>query len=168
MGAHSKLVQMISNENLQAINNIPIVSDFVRRYGFDGVNCHGAYVLYNSTYAIIIFDALADDGLEILLLNLKTGFRHPATRIEGFCTESGILDVKELLSHRSKSTDSVDGIFLSHGKKKTAGLYDAFMSLNIVFPDLINTSPELAALADKVDSSWMRPYIACIEAARNK
>jgi hypothetical protein len=162
------MVQMISNENLHAINNIPTVRDFVRRYGFSGVNCDGAYILYNQTFAIIIFDALADDGLEILLLNLKTGLRHDATTIQGFCTESGILDIKELLAHRKKPTDFEDGVFLSHGKKKTGDLYDAFISFNVVFPHLINTSPDLAALGGKVDPSWMRPYLECIEAAKNK
>jgi hypothetical protein len=78
------LVQMISNEILQAINNIPIVSDFVRRYGFDGVNCRGSYILYNSTFAVIFFDSLVDDYLEILVLNLTTGTRLAGTTIVGF------------------------------------------------------------------------------------
>ena len=159
---------MISNENLQAINNIPIVRDFVRCYGFDGVNCDGGYMLYNSTFAVIFFDSLADDYLEILLLNLKSNARYPATRIFGFCRESGLLSIEQLRAHRSKSPESEHKMFLSYGDVKAEQLYDAFMALNVVFPDLIYTSPELAALADKVDSSWTRPYLECIEAAKNK
>ena len=159
---------MIGNENLQAINNISVVSDFIRRYGFSGVNCRGAYVLYNSTFAIIFFDSLADDHLEILLLNFKSNAHYPATRIIGFCRESGLLSIEQLRAHRGKSPESEHKIFLSYGDVKAGQLYVAFLALNTVFPDLINTSPELAALADKVDSSWMRPYLECIEAAKNK
>jgi hypothetical protein len=159
---------MISNENLQAINNIPIVSEFVRRYGFAGVNCRGSYVLYNSTFAVIFFDSLADDYLEILLLNFKSNVCYPATRIIGFCRESGLLSIEQLRAHRNKSPESEHKIFLSYGDVKAGQLYVAFLALNTVFPDLINTSPELAALADKVDSSWTRPYLECIEAVRNE
>ena len=159
---------MISNENLHAINNVPIVNDFVRCHGFAGVNCRGSYVLYNSTFAIIFFDSLVDNYLEILVLNLKTGTRFDGPTALHGCTESGLLTTEEVRAHRTKSLESEHNIFLSHGKLKAGQLYDAFLALKILFPDLINTSPELAALSDKVDSSWMRPYLACIEAAKNK
>jgi hypothetical protein len=78
------------------------------------------------------------------------------------------LPIELLRAHRTKSLESEHNVFLSYGKLKVGQLYDVFIALNIVFPDLINTSPELAALADQVDWSWMRPYLECIEAAKNK
>lgn len=157
---------MITNQRLEAICNIPIVENFIKRFGFIGVNCDGAFIFQSSSFAILISDALIDDTLEIYLFNSTNSTRVSWSALVGYCLQRGLLNRDTQLAMRSSFKDEEVALFLSAGFKKLGNLYDSFSALGALFPLEFHKNAEFEALWISIEPAILTSYLSWAESNR--
>lgn len=169
---------MIFNKHLDRLMEVDIVRDFVRRHHMTGKMCtdgdNHSYILYRLPYVIGFWDALIENYLEIVLMDMKAGLLLEGSSALGRSLDLGLQSL-EVLRTRVFHNHPQGSIFLSDGDNKMDNLDSNLEAIDKLLP-MIEAKGGLASMRDgsfesRFDfSSSIRPiypglndrYLKCI------
>lgn len=141
---------MIFNARLDRLMEINIVRNFMRTHSMESKMCHDgenhSFIIYRLPYAIVFWDALIENYLEIVLLDmcadllLTDGSIVRCSVDLGWQTREGLRRM-DFTNHRQKD------VFLSGGGQKMYGLYTTLEAIDKLLP-LIDAKGGLTAMQD--------------------
>jgi hypothetical protein len=144
------MAQLILNQNLDRILEIPFVQDFIQRQRMKTrpITDEDDYglLIYRFPYALSFHEALSDSSLDIYLADLKSNQMLYASTANGLCLDMGLQDIVTLRKMDFKNHPQ-NSIFLSEGSSKMLSLHTDLDAIDKLLP-LIEGKGGLMSLKD--------------------
>lgn len=172
---------MIFNKHLDRLMEVKTVRDFMQTHYMKGKICsvgeNHSFILYRLPYVVGFWDALIENYLEIVLVDMGVDLLLTDGSVIGCSVDLG-RQKREDLRTMDFSSHQQNDIFLSDGKQKMYGLYTTLEAIDKLLP-LIEAKGGLASMRDgsfdsRFDfSSFVCPiypglktrYLSCISSA---
>lgn len=141
---------MIFNQHLDRLKEVQLVRDFMQRHRMQGGLCtqgdDSSFILYRFPYVVEFRDALIENYLEIVLVDVSSNLLLTDGSIT-FCSVELGHQNREILRTLDFSSHKQNNIFLSEGSMKMYGLHTVVEALDKLIP-LIEARGGLSSIRD--------------------